>query len=142
MTTAKTGDTVKVHYTGKLKNGSVFDTSKNQEPFQFTIGDEIVIPGFEEAVIGLSEGETVTVAVPKEKAYGPRRDELLVNVDRKRLPNGLEPELGQQLEIKRTEGDNVPATVVQVTDDAVTLDANHPLAGHDLLFDIKLVQIA
>ncbi|NLX03986.1 MAG: peptidylprolyl isomerase [Phycisphaerae bacterium] len=141
MAQAKEGDTVKVHYTGKLKDGTVFDQSAGKEPLEFTIGEGRVIPGFEEAVKGMEPGQSKTVEVSSEEAYGPRRDEMILQVDRSRLPEDLDPEVGQQLQSHQENGQTVILTVTDVSEQEVTLDANHPLAGQDLQFEIELVEI-
>jgi peptidylprolyl isomerase len=141
MTQAKYGDTVKVHYTGKLDDGTIFDSSFDSDPLEFTIGEGHVIQGFEQAVVGMDLNETKTVKIPVDKAYGPRRDDLVVVVNRSQLPADLEPEIGEQLEGRQPDGNIVVATVVDVSESSVTLDANHPLTGKDLTFDIQLVEI-
>lgn len=143
MAQAKKGDTVKVHYTGRLTTGEVFDSSEEGgAPLEFTIGEGDVIPGFEEAVIGMNTGETRTVTIPVDQAYGPRYEELVAQVEREYLPRDSEPRLGQQYEVTQDDGQVFNVTVTEVTDTTVTLDANHPLAGRDLVFDIKLLEIS
>ena len=141
MEKAQQGNRVKVHYTGKLEDGTVFDSSSNREPLEFTIGEEQVIPGFEQAVVGMETGENKTATVPAEKAYGPYRNEMLVEVAKNQFPEDLEPEVDQQLQMKRKDGHSIIVRVADVSDDTVTLDANHPLAGKELIFDIELVEI-
>ncbi len=141
MAQAKAGDTVKVHYTGKLADGTVFDTSLNEEPLQFTIGEGQVIPGFEEAVIGMSTGQTKITKIRSDKAYGSYREDMVLVVERDRLPAEIQPEVGQQLEMQNPDGTSFVLTVKEVGESNVTLDANHPLAGKDLRFDIQLVEI-
>ena len=141
MAQAKAGDTVKVHYTGKLADGTVFDTSLNEEPLQFTIGEGQVIPGFEEAVIGMSTGQTKITKIRSDKAYGSYREDMVLVVERDRLPADMQPEVGQQLEMQNPDGTSFVLTVKEVGESNVTLDANHPLAGKDLRFDIQLVEI-
>jgi len=141
MTRAKIGDTVRVHYMGKLDDGTVFDTTMTHEPVEFTIGTRQVIPGFEQAVIGLEPGESVTVRVPALKAFGAYRPEMVQSVHPSQLPNGLEPEVGQQLQIPRSDGGPFLVRVTEVSDASITLDANHPLAGQDLTFNVRLVEI-
>lgn len=141
MAQAKKGDTVKVHYTGTLNNGEVFDTSAEREPLAFTLGEGQLIPGFEEAVLGMESGEVKTVRIPAEKAYGPRRPEMAVQVGRDQFPEGTEPEVGQMFQVNQDGGGSVVVTVTEVEEDAVTLDANHPLAGEDLTFEIRLMEI-
>ncbi|NOZ26033.1 MAG: peptidylprolyl isomerase [Nitrospirae bacterium] len=141
MVQAKSGDTVRVHYSGFLDDGTVFDSSLDREPFEFTLGQGMVIPGFEDAVVGMDVGETKTVNIPSEKAYGPYRDELLVSVERSQVPPNIEPDLGMELQIRTPEGTVTNVTITEMDEDSITLDANHPLAGKDLIFEIKLVEI-
>jgi FKBP-type peptidyl-prolyl cis-trans isomerase 2 len=142
MSQVKTGDTVKVHYTGKLNNGQVFDTSKDREPLQFKIGAGQMIPGFEEGVMGMELEQEKTIEIPSEKAYGPRMDELFIEVKNEQLPEGLKPEKGMELVTKRQDGTEAIVKVDEVKDNSIVIDANHPLAGQDLTFDVKLVEIA
>ncbi len=141
MACAKNGDTVKIHYTGKLQDGTLFDTSKDREPLQFTIGKSRIIAGFEQAVIGMNTGESKTVTIPVDQAYGAHKPEMVVTVDKKELPAGLNPVLGQQLQVSQDENNSIVVSVTNITETHVTLDANHPLAGKDLVFDINLVEI-
>ncbi len=147
MSQAKSGDTVKIHYTGRLADGMEFDTSKGSDPLSFTLGKNEVIPGFEKAVDGLSVGDSHTVEIPSDEAYGPHRDEMVIEAMRSEMPEDLELKPGRQLE-GRSENEEgkephkVIFTITGITDDEVTLDANHPLAGKDLTFDIELVEIA
>lgn len=137
---AKAGDRVAVHYTGRFADGSVFDSSRGHEPLRFTIGAQEVIPGFEHAVIGMSPGQSKTQTIPSEQAYGPRNEEMVVAVDRKEFPSDMDVQVGQRLKLSQ-EGQTMVVTVTEVGDASVTLDANHPLAGQDLVFDIELVEI-
>ncbi len=139
---AKHGDTVKVHYTGRLEDGTVFDSSENQNPLEFTLGEGRVIKGFEEAVDGMNTGETRTTTIPAEEAYGERRDEMVFELERDQLPPEIDPEVGQQLQMQLQNGENIPVVVAGLNDDSITIDANHPLAGKTLVFDIELVGIA
>jgi peptidylprolyl isomerase len=141
MTQAKKGDTVNVHYTGKLEDGTVFDSSVDREPLQFTISEGRIIPGFENGVIGMKPGETKTVNIPADKAYGQHRKDLVLVVDKSKIPSHLEPKVGQQLKLNQPDGRAVPVRVTNITQSKVTLDANHPLAGKDLTFEIELVEI-
>lgn len=141
MPEAQIGDTVQVHYTGKLEDGSVFDSSQDREPLTFTLGQGQVIPGFESIVVGMNEGEAATKTVPVEEAYGPRREDLLMEVPKAQLPPDLEPEVGQVLEVQGEGGQRAQVFVADVGEEAVTLDGNHPLAGKDLVFEIELVAI-
>lgn len=140
METAKAGDTVRVHYTGTLEDGSVFDSSEGRDPLQFTVGSGQVIPGFDQAVSGMKPGDERNVTIPAAEAYGARRDDLVIEVERQRLPDDLEPEVGQQLQLSQ-EGQTFVVRVTDVSDASVTLDANHPLAGEDLTFQLQLVDI-
>lgn len=143
MSTVKDGDTVKVHYTGKLNDGSVFDSSQDREPLEFTLGEGQLIPGFENAVTGMEQGDSTTVNIPTDEAYGERRDDLELEVAKNELPDNIEPEVGMQLQMQQQEsGQAVPVQITKVEDDKVTLDANHPLAGKDLTFDIELVEVS
>ncbi len=141
MAQAQIGDTVQVHYTGTLEDGTVFDTSINRAPLQFTIGDGQIIPGFEQAVIGMNPGESKTTKVPADKAYGPHYEEMVLVVDRDQFPEHLKPEVGQQLQMRQPDGQTIVVAVTDVSESSVTLDANHPLAGKDLTFDIQLIEI-
>ena len=135
------GDTVKVHYTGRLGNGTIFDSSVEREPLQFTLGQGQVIRGFEQAVLGMTVGESKTVVIPADEAYGPYRDELVIVEDRSNLPPGWEPDIGDQLPPTLPDGRVVWVTVIEITESTITIDANHHLAGKDLVFDIELVEI-
>lgn len=142
MTKAKNGDTVKVHYTGKLNNGDVFDSSVNADPLQFTIGQQQVISGFEDGVLDMAIGDKKTIEIAASDAYGPRRDDMTQTVERSMLPAEIELKVGLQLTAHDPNGHPFVVTVVQFDDETVTLDGNHPLAGEDLTFDIELVEIA
>jgi peptidylprolyl isomerase len=137
---AKNGDTVRVHYTGTLEDGTQFDSSADRDPLEFTLGEGKLIKGFETAVIGMHAGDTKSVKIPVEEGYGPHRDELVLVVERNDLPPDLELAVGEQLEM-RQEDQPFVVKVIDVTSENVTLDANHPLAGKDLNFDIELVTI-
>ena len=141
MMQAKVGDTVRVHYTGKLPDGTTFDTSLQREPLEFTLGQGELIPGFEQAVVGMSPGETKTETIPADQAYGVRRPEMVFEVDRGQLPPGLDPQVGQRLQMTQPNGAAIPVVVIEATESHITLDANHPLAGKDLVFEITLVEI-
>lgn len=142
MSKAESGNTVKVHYTGKLSDGAVFDTSMDREPLEFSIGNEQVIPGFEDAVIGMAPGEKKTITIPSGDAYGPHRSDLVVDIQKDQVPPDISPEPGLQLQLRQQDGSVINVTVTNITDASVTLDANHPLAGKDLTFEIELVEIA
>lgn len=140
MQQAREGDTVRVHYTGTLADGEVFDSSRDGDPLEFTLGSGQVIPGFDEAVAGMAPGEEKTVTIAAEDAYGDRRDELMLRVPRDEFPSDVTPEPGDQFEVSQGEG-RFLVTVAEVGDDTVVLDANHPLAGQDLTFTLGLVGI-
>lgn len=142
MTQAKNGDTVKVHYTGKLEDGTEFDTSLAGDPLQFTLGENQVISGFEQAIVGMSLGESKTATLSAEQAYGPHRTEMVMVVDRDRFPDHIDPVVGQRLELRQPDDQTIGVNVTEVSEASVTLDANHPLAGQALIFDIELVEIA
>ena len=142
MAPVKQGDTVKVNYTGKLADGTIFDTSVDRHPLQFTLGKGALIAGFEKAVIGMNTGEKKTVIIPFAEAYGSRQDAAVVSVERKNFPGNFEPQIGQRLELTQEDDSNVLVTVTDLTDTTITLDANHPLAGKDLTFEIELLSIA
>jgi peptidylprolyl isomerase len=137
----KDGKTVKVHYTGTLGDGTVFDTSVEREPLEFTMGEGKVIPGFEEAVKGMKVGQSKTVTIQANDAYGPRRDDLIIGIERTQLPANLNPEVGQRLQMQQANGRQSIVTVTDVSEKTITLDTNHPLAGEDLTFELKLVEI-
>lgn len=141
MTRAKTGDTVRIHYTGKLEDGTVFDTSRDREPLEFTIGSGEVISGIEQAITGMEPGESKSATIPPEEAYGPRRDEMVVTVGRDRLPPDMDPRVGQRLSVEQQDGRHFHVTVTNVSEGSVTLDANHELAGSSLVFDLELVTV-
>jgi FKBP-type peptidyl-prolyl cis-trans isomerase 2 len=138
---AKTGDTVKVQYTGKFADGTVFDTSVGGEPLEFTLGQGKVIAGFEQAVIDMRVGESKTVAIPADQAYGQRNDDLIIEVGRDRLSPDIVPEVGMQLNTIQSDGSVLTVTIIEVSETTVKIDANHPLAGQDLTFDIELMEI-
>jgi len=139
---AKSGDTVKVHYTGKLEDGKVFDSSENREPLEFVIGEGNVIPGFEKGIAGMALGESKTITIPPEEAYGTRHEEFVVNVERNEFPENITPAIGLQLQMTQPNGESINVIITDLTEDTVTLDANHLLAGHTLIFDVELVEIS
>ena len=141
MSQASTGDTVRVHYTGTLDDGSQFDSSAGREPLEFASGSGQVIPGFDAAVAGMSVGESRSVRIPAEDAYGARQDELISEVPRSALPADLEPTVGMPLQAQGPDGRVMRLMVVAVADESFTVDGNHPLAGQALNFDIELVEI-
>lgn len=141
MAQAKQGDTVKVHYTGTLDDGTMFDTSANREPLQFIIGGGQVIPGFDIAVTGMETGQIRTTVIEPNDAYGNHSQELVTEVARDRFPADMELEVGQQLQVGLADGQQAIVMIVDLSEEAVTLDANHPLAGQQLTFEIELVEI-
>jgi len=141
MSQAKTGDTVKIHYTGTLSDGKQFDTTEARGPMEFKLGEGQVLPGFEEAVKGMEVGEKKSFTLSPEEAYGPRQEDLTVEVEKTEIEKFIEPQVGQQLELKQKDGGNVIVMVTDIQDDKVTLDANHPLAGEALSFEVQLVEI-
>jgi FKBP-type peptidyl-prolyl cis-trans isomerase 2 len=138
---AKPGDNVTVHYTGRLKDGTVFDSSEGKDPLEFTIGEGQLIPGFEQGVLGMRPGQSKTVNIPAKDAYGPYNPELVTEVDRNRFSPDLELQVGMQVQGSQPDGQVAVFTVKNITNTTVTLDANHRLAGKDLIFDIKMVSI-
>ncbi len=142
MAQAKEGDTVKVHYTGKLEDGEIFDTSQDGDPLEFKIGGGQVISGFEQGVVGMNEGASKTVEIPSDEAYGPHHQELVIEIEMDQFPEDLDPEVGQQFKMRQPDDRTIIVAVTEITEDSVTLDANHPLAGKDLTFDIQLIKIA
>jgi peptidylprolyl isomerase len=140
MARAKRGDTVRVHYTGTLDNGEQFDSSRGMDPLTFTLGEGAVIQGFDDAVDGMAIGESKRVTIPATEAYGARRDELTLRIPRSELPTDLELEIGSQLRMEQGT-DSVVVTVRDMDEGSVTLDANHPLAGEALTFELELVEI-
>lgn len=141
MSQAKSGDTVKIHYTGTLDDGTEFDSSAGREPLEFEIGSGQVIPGFDKAVEGMAVGDSRSVRLEAAEAYGPRHDALVQEVDRKLLPEDLNPETGMALQSQSPDGQVMQFVVTEVSDATITVDANHPLAGQALSFDIELVDI-
>ncbi len=141
MAHAGKGDTVRVHYTGTLDDGSEFDSSRGRDPLEFKVGSGQVIPGFDTAVDGLAVGGSVEVRLEAADAYGDRRGELVLTVPREDLPNTFEPEIGDEIEMSHPSGQTFPGMIVDVDDTSVVIDANHPLAGQALTFAIELVEI-
>jgi peptidylprolyl isomerase len=138
---AALGDTVRVHYEGFLEDGNLFGSSREGGPLEFTIGERTLIPAFENAVVGMEEGDTKTVSVAPEDAFGERREELVRTIDKAQLPSHIDPQIGKVLEIRAEQGENVRAQITDVTEDRLTIDANHPLAGKKVAFEIELVEI-
>jgi len=142
MQQVKKGDTVKVHYHGKLTDGTTFDSSEGREPLEFEVGGGMVIEGFDSGVTGMTVGEKKTVVIPFLQAYGPLQEEMIMEFPRDRFPADLVPQVGLQLSMSDNAGNQYPVVITEVKDDVVILDANHPLAGKDLVFDLELVEIA
>ncbi|NII25529.1 peptidylprolyl isomerase [Pseudoflavitalea sp. X16] len=141
MQQAKAGDTVKVHYHGRLTDGTTFDSSEGREPLEFEVGSGAVIAGFDNGVTGMSVGEKRTIQIPVEQAYGPKDPGMLVEFPKSNFPEDMAPELGMRLNMTNGSGQVIPVVITDVKEDTVILDANHPLAGEDLIFDIELVSI-
>ena len=141
MPEVKNGDTVKVHYQGTLDDGTVFDSSHEREPLSFTVGQGEIIPGFENAVQGMEQGESKSVSIPPEEAYGQRQEENLLQVNQTDIPEEINPEEGMVLQVKTQDGQSRNVTVSEVSEETVTLDGNHPLAGENLNFEINLVEV-
>lgn len=141
MSIASKGNTVKVHYKGSLKDGTIFDSSENREPLEFVLGDGRMIKGFDAAVHGMSVGEDKQVKIPSNEAYGEKREDMMLDVPLDQVPPEIKPEVGMDLSIQNQAGQPTPVKVVHVDENKITLDANHPLAGEDLIFDIKLVEV-
>ncbi len=141
MQQAKKGDTVRVHYTGKLTSGEQFDSSAGREPLEFEVGAGMMIKGFDDAVVGMAVGDKKTITIPPNEAYGERNDQMVIDFPRSNFPADLTPEVGMQLMMNNNAGQQFPVTIVDVREDAVVLDANHSLAGKDLVFDIEMVEI-
>jgi len=138
---AQNGDVVEVDYTGTLENGTVFDTSEGRDPLRFTLGEGQMIPGFEQAVLGMKVGESKTVTIPADEAYGPHSDDMVQVINREELTNIPNPEVGQQLYGSQPGGGTITGTITNVTDTTITVDFNHHLAGKDLTFEIELMSI-
>lgn len=141
MMQVKEGDTILIHYTGKIEEGTVFDSTEGRNPLEFTVGEGEVVAGLERGVIGMSPGETKQIVVPMEQGYGPRLKERVCELDRKRVPENFQPEVGQQLQMYRADGLPVTGTVAAVSETSLTMDYNHPLAGKTLIFEVALLEI-
>ena len=142
MSVIENGSTVKVHYTGTLENGEIFDSSANRDPLQFTIGQGQLIPGFEKAVIGLKVGDSTKTNIPAAEAYGEHNAQMEITVPRTQLPEDMEPEVNLQLQLSQPNGQPIPCQITKIEGDQITIDANHPLAGEDLSFEIEVIEIA
>ncbi|RYY86473.1 MAG: peptidylprolyl isomerase [Chitinophagaceae bacterium] len=141
MQQVQNGDKVRVHYHGKLRSGETFDSSEGREPLEFTVGSGQVIRGFDEGVKGMQAGEKRTVEIPVQDAYGEKSQEMLIEFPTNQFPPDMKPEVGMQLMMNNGQGQQFPVTIAEVREDSVLLDANHPLAGQDLIFDLELVEI-
>ncbi len=141
MAQAKVGDVVRVHYKGYFDDGTVFDTSRNAEPFEFTLGNDMVIPGFENAILGMEVGDVRTVEISPEEGYGERREDLVIEIDKNQVPPEIQPEVGMMLQLQSGQGEAIPVMVSAIGETTITLDGNHPLAGKKLNFEIELVEI-
>jgi peptidylprolyl isomerase len=137
----KSGDTIKIHYHGKLTDGTTFDSSEGRSPLKFTVGSGAVIRGFDEGVKGMSTGDKKTITIPFAEAYGPEDPNMIIEFPKDRLPSDLTPEVGMQLTMNNADGQQFPVVITGVTDQNIVLNANHPLAGKDLVFDLELVEI-
>ncbi len=142
MSQAKSGDTVKIHYTGTLDDGTEFDSSAGRDPLEFSLGSGQVIAGFDSAVDGMSVGDSKTVTIPPGEAYGERHEQMVQEVPRSSLPEDMKPEVGMQLQSQSPGGQTMSFVIAEVADESITVDANHPLAGQALTFAIELVEIA
>lgn len=139
MPNAQNGDRVKVHYTGTLDNGEQFDTSVGKDPLEFTLGEGMMIPGFEKGVLGMEQGEKKQIVLPPEQAYGPYNDDYVLRVEKDKLPPDINAELNMYMEMQTPDGNPITVKVIGIDEDTITLDANAPLAGKTLTFDIELV---
>lgn len=138
---AKNGDKVKVHYTLKLDDGEVVESSVGSLPLEFTLGEGKMMPGFENGIIGMTTGEKKTIKVPAEQAYGSRNEMMVFEFPKSRCPEGFDPQIGQQVQMFRPDGKSFVVTVIGTTEGDFTMDANHPFAGKDLTFDLELVEV-
>ena len=141
MQEAQVGDLVSVHYTGKLTNGEVFDSSRDRDPLKFTLGNKELLGGFEEGVVGMKPGETKSVTLNPEQAFGDRREDLVLKLPKTEFPQHITPSVGLQLKMGNANGANLEVVITEVAEDSVTLDGNHPLAGQTIVFDIELIEI-
>lgn len=141
MQQAKKGDTVKIHYHGRLTDGSTFDSSAGREPLEFELGSGMVIPGFDVGVTGMAIGEKKTINIPAAEAYGEKNEEMILEFPKAQFPADMTPEVGMQLNMSNAQGQSFPVVIVEVKEEVVMLDANHPLAGKELIFDLELVEI-
>ena len=141
MQQVKAGDTVKVHYHGRLTDGTTFDSSEGRQPLEFTVGSGMVIRGFDNGVMGMNIGDKKTIEIPVQDAYGPKDPQMVMDFPIDRFPEDMKPEVGMQLNMSNGSGQQFPVVITEIKGDTVILDANHPLAGEDLVFDLELVEI-
>lgn len=141
MQAVKNGDTVRVHYHGRLTNGTTFDSSEGRDPLEFQVGAGMVIKGFDNGVVDMVPGDKKTLNIPVEEAYGPKNEELIMDFPKQNIPEDLNPQVGMELQMSNPQGQVFPVKVTAISSEFITLDANHPLAGEPLVFDIELVEI-
>ncbi len=142
MGAALEGSTIKVHYTGRLADGTIFDSSEGREPLEVTLGTRSVIPGFEKGLMGLKAKEKKTIEIPAEEGYGHRNDEMMMEVTKADFPDDITPEVGVELQMQMDDGQDIPMKIIKIEDQKVTLDANHPLAGKTLIFEVEVVEVS
>ena len=141
MQEAKSGNQVKVHYHGRLQDGTTFDSSEGRSPLEFEVGAGQVIKGFDDGVLGMKQGDKKTIHIPVEEAYGEKSEDMIIEFPKDQFPPDMKPEVGMQLNLRGQDGRNFPVVISEIKNDAIVLDGNHPLAGKDLIFDIEMVEI-